>query len=84
MTLMVTVITQINVRESKDIMRASVWVAKGDTVSDPEGPYPEENPDAIRFSGPLPFELAKETQAKLKTLFEFLGYEVQTDSFPDD
>lgn len=80
----VTLICQTNVLASFERLHASIWVARGDTTTDDEGPYPEENPDAYRFCGPVDFEVASQTSRTLTLLLEFLGFDVKTEMYPDD
>ena len=83
MKSVVTVIYEINCGRS-DPSDGSIWVAKGDTAADDEGPYPQGNPDALKFCGPVDRETAKETERRVKALLEFLGYDVRTETVVDD
>ena len=80
----VTVIFEVNCHVPLRSQQASLWVVKGDSTADPEGPYPEEDPNAHRGFGPCESSLVTDLEPRMKALLEFLGYEVRTDVMVDD
>lgn len=79
----VTVIYQINCSPSFPTAKASLWVAKGD-ATDPNAPYPEEDPNALRFCGPIEMDVAQDLEVRLKDVLQFLGFDVRSATVPDD
>ena len=80
----ITIIEQINCHLPREGMWTTLWIARGNTGEDPEGPYPEENSNAVRLAGPLERDCAIQRAMEMRTVLEFLGFLVHEEVVSDD